>query len=505
MLWSLSVSRVVIHFVSVRIECSDRRHDARGGRRVAPSPAGFMGASPDPHQTPPCSKAASPDLPIDRNHMKVRAITVGIPVPPGTQSRLVSRAGTIAFAVREALDRAGIETQTVRLALPPVTDRFTNSGASMSRDVLDEAAFLDESSRLSDFGHVSFGTIDTLGTPDAIWTPLLDLVPEIIATTSLISVTATVATRKPSGVAEINIGACRRAGSAVARIAHDGNGGFGNFRFAALANCGPNIPFFPAAYHDGGDTPAVGIGLQCADLVVDAFTHASSLEDARSRLVGSLTEAVNKVAGIVRGALDRLGGIRFNGVDFSPAPLPGDGTSIGGAFERLGLPAFGGHGTVFVASFLTECLQEVATTTGMTGMTPGGRTRPFAFSGLMMPVLEDSVLAQRASSGHIGIERLLLASAVCGLGLDTVPLSGDTSAGTLGAIILDMATLAVRLDKPLSARLFPVPGTRAGDDVSWDTPYFSPSVAMGTLEATATGVLGIATRHVARLDPFRPG
>jgi uncharacterized protein (UPF0210 family) len=123
----------------------------------------------------------------------------------------------------------------------------------------------------------------------------------------------------------------------------------------------------------------------------------------------------------------------------------------------------------------------------------------------MMPVLEDSVLAQRASSGHIGIERLLLASAVCGLGLDTVPLSGDISAGTLGAIILDMATLAVRLDKPLSARLFPVPGTRAGDAVSWDTPYFSPSVAMGTLEATATGVLGSATRHVARLDPFRPG
>ncbi|NDF97183.1 MAG: DUF711 family protein, partial [Proteobacteria bacterium] len=71
--------------------------------------------------------------------------------------------------------------------------------------------------------------------------------------------------------------------------------------------------------------------------------------------------------------------------------------------------------------------------------------------------------------------------------------------------LLDMATLAVRLDKPLSARLFPVPGTRAGDAVSWDTPYFSPSVAMGTLEATATGVLGSATRHVARLDPFRPG
>lgn len=451
------------------------------------------------------------ELSIDRNHMKVRAITVGIPVTngspvtTGTQSALVARAGTIASAIREALDRAGIETQTVRLALPPVTDRFTGSEASTSRDVLEQAAVLDESSRLSNFGHVSFGTIDTVGTPDAVWAPLLDLVPEIIATTSLISVTASVATREPSGLAEINLGACRSAGSAVARIARGGNDGFGNFRFAALANCGPNIPFFPAAYHDGEDTPAVGIGLQCANLVVDAFASASNLEDARIRLVESLSEAVNRVAKTVRTAVASLRGVRFNGVDFSPAPLPDDSTSVGSAFERLGLPAFGGHGTVFVASFLTECLHEVATRTGMTGTTPGGRQRPFAFSGLMMPVLEDSVLAQRASSGHIGIDRLLLASAVCGLGLDTVPLAGDTSAGTLGAIILDMATLAVRLDKPLVARLFPVPGTHAGDAVSWDSPYFAPSVAIGTLEATTTGVIGSATRHVARLDPFRPG
>lgn len=451
------------------------------------------------------------ELAIDRNHMKVRAITVGIPmkagmpIPIGTQSGLVARAGTIASTIREALDQASIETQTIRLALPPVTDRFSSSDASRSRDVLEQAAFLDESFHQSGFGHVSFGTIDTIGTPDAVWSPLLDLVPEIISTTSLVSVTASVAARKPSGFAEINIGACRSAGSAVARIACGGNDGFGNFRFAALANCGPNIPFFPAAYHDAGDTPAVGIGLQCANLVADAFANASNLEDARTRLVGSLSEAVNRVATIVRTVVDRLGGVRFNGVDFSPAPLPGDNTSIGGAFERLGLPAFGGHGTVFVASFLTECLHEVATRTGMTGTTPGGSLRPFAFSGLLMPVLEDSVLAHRASSGHIGIDRLLLASAVCGLGLDTVPLAGDTSAGTLGAIILDMATLAVRLDKPLSARLFPVPGTHAGDAVSWDTPYFAQSSAIGTLEATTTGVLGRATRHIARLDPFRPG
>jgi hypothetical protein len=36
---------------------------------------------------------------------------------------------------------------------------------------------------------------------------------------------------------------------------------------------------------------------------------------------------------------------------------------------------------------------------------------------------------------------------------------------------MDVATLAVRAGKPLSARLFPCPGTRPGDRTAFTSPY----------------------------------
>ena len=43
-----------------------------------------------------------------------------------------------------------------------------------------------------------------------------------------------------------------------------------------------------------------------------------------------------------------------------------------------------------------------------------------------------------------------------GLGLDTVPVPGDVPPAKLTSLLLDVAALAFRLNKPLTARLFPV-------------------------------------------------
>jgi uncharacterized protein (UPF0210 family) len=73
---------------------------------------------------------------------------------------------------------------------------------------------------------------------------------------------------------------------------------------------------------------------------------------------------------------------------------------------------------------------------------------------------------------------LLSYSAVCGVGLDTIPLPGDISQAALAGILLDVAALAVRLNKPLTARLMPLPGKSAGDPVHFDFPYFADSRVM---------------------------
>jgi uncharacterized protein (UPF0210 family) len=80
------------------------------------------------------------------------------------------------------------------------------------------------------------------------------------------------------------------------------------------------------------------------------------------------------------------------------------------------------------------------------------------------------VLARRASEGRFDLRDLLLFSSVCGTGLDVVPIPGDTPVDVVERIIRDTAALASRWDKPLSARLYLVPGKKAGERVEFSNP-----------------------------------
>ena len=100
------------------------------------------------------------------------------------------------------------------------------------------------------------------------------------------------------------------------------------------------------------------------------------------------------------------------------------------------------------------------------------------YSGLMLPVIEDTVLAKRAAEGRYGLQELLLYSSVCGTGLDVVPVPGDSSTKSLELVIGDVAALSAKYQKPLSARLFPIPGKKAGDSVTFENPFLTESVVM---------------------------
>lgn len=82
----------------------------------------------------------------------------------------------------------------------------------------------------------------------------------------------------------------------------------------------------------------------------------------------------------------------------------------------------------------------------------------------MVPVLEDVILAKRWGQGTYSLDSLLAYSAVYAGGLDTVPLPGDVSQEYLARIVGDVATLAYKWQKPLAARLVPIPGKKAGDE-----------------------------------------
>jgi uncharacterized protein (UPF0210 family) len=144
------------------------------------------------------------------------------------------------------------------------------------------------------------------------------------------------------------------------------------------------------------------------------------------------------------------------GVDPTPAPL-GD-ASIGAAIETYTGAKFGSSGTMTAAFVITTAVKAVP-------------VKQIGYSGLMVPVMEDKLLAQRWAEGTYTTDALLAYSAVCGTGLDTVPFPGDISEAQLERIFGDVASLAWKWKKPLSARLQPVAGKNAGDTTSFHDEY----------------------------------
>ena len=139
-----------------------------------------------------------------------------------------------------------------------------------------------------------------------------------------------------------------------------------------------------------------------------AFKDAPDLATARRRL----TDALGKVAFDAQaqaGRVDSETGWAYMGIDLSPAPLKD--VSIGAAIENLTTLPIGSSGTLTAAATITSAIKEI-------------QVKQTGYSGLMLPILEDSRLAQRWSEGRISIDALLSYSAVCGTGLDTVPLAG---------------------------------------------------------------------------------
>ena len=231
-----------------------------------------------------------------------------------------------------------------------------------------------------------------------------------------------------------------------------------NFNFAATARIPPDTPFFPAAFHSGG-TDSFTLGTEAASLVSEVFEEAGT-EEASSRLLSTrYLEEFSRLEEISLSLASKTGW-RYGGLDTSPAPMKE--VSIGRAIESLTGVPFGSAGTLSACALITSVIKKVP-------------VKQAGYCGLMLPVMEDSVLARRAEEGRYGLYELLNYSAVCGTGLDVIPLPGIATAEEIARLLGDLAALSVKLSKPLSARLIPIPGKKAGDPVTLDSPYLVPT------------------------------
>jgi len=383
--------------------------------------------------------------------MKIRSITVGVNLSSLSNEEVIRQAGRFARQSKETFEGQGIEVQTLRLATQPFPEYL---GDASGEEILRFAVELEKLCVKEGLEYFSIGPVTSDKTDRDL--ALMALIPRLIQETERLFVSITIGTG-----AEIKGQTVREAARAIKEISHTTDGGFGNLRFAALANCPPHIPFFPAAYHQGD--PAFTLALQAADLVAQAFNGCPDLPTARQRLQRVMEAMIHPIQGMAEKLADT--NFSFKGIDLSPAPAPGDATSIAYAMEHLTQGRFGEAGTLTVAALITQVLKAT-------------NLKACGYSGLMLPVLEDSGLATRNHEGTFRLMDLLALSAVCGTGLDTIPLPGEITLQELEAILLDVASLAVALNKPLSARLFPIPGKEAREMTTFEFPYFSNTTIM---------------------------
>jgi len=383
--------------------------------------------------------------------MKIRSITCFLDPSWPLDIQAVAQIGTVAARAVAEFQQAGYEVQTTRMVTPPFPQLF----ASLDPDgIVAAIQELEQLAGAQGFAYVAVGPA-LLDQPESY-----ALIPKIIANTENVFCSAQMATRQ----AGLSLPAVRACAQIISALAPQDPNGFANLYFTALANVEPGSPFFPASYH-AGNTPTFSLATEAACLAVDAFEGARDAAEGLDRFQRSVQAHADCLKGIAT-TLEEETGCKFGGIDFSLAPFPEPATSLGTAVERMGIGKVGFHGSLAAAAMLASALDQVS-------------FPRVGFSGLFFAQLEDAALAQRAAEGGLLVKDLLMYSAVCGTGLDTIPLPGDTTPEQLAPLLLDLAALALRLDKPLTARLMPVPGKQAGEETSFDFPFFSNSRVMG--------------------------
>ena len=275
-------------------------------------------------------------------------------------------------------------------------------------------------------------------------------------------------------------------------------GGLGNFRFCASSRV-VTVPFFPGARAPpvvvppasssssssssddessccDDDRVSFSIGLENGGFARCLLEEAGNIGEIKRVFDVKMRNELLPIQDVCSSFADDGRGsdfhVRYLGIDTSLNPSLDDGGSVADAVECLEevRGSFGGTGSLAAAAAVTTSIQSI----------PGILTT--GYCGLMLPVLEDRRLAELAGmvvagSGddRLTIGRILCISSVCGVGVDTVPIPGNVAPESLTSLILDVAALAGRWNKPLSCRVFPVPGKDSGEMTTFDSPYMCNS------------------------------
>jgi len=370
---------------------------------------------------------------------KIRTITAFVRIEPAQFRQQIGQAVTMLRQAKAAFAKGGYEVQTIRITTQPFTqyigDRSTTEALALFES-------LDELSKKDSF-MLNIGPLTLSNSSD---TAKIELLSQILANTRA---NASIVVAGDDGV---HWNAVRAAAQVMKYVENHSPNGANNFDFAAVAMVPPNGPFFPSSNHDGAGHQ-FSVGWEAGAFVGDVLAGANRDMQVARELLSREFEQQARVVEAIATQVEKDSGWSYMGLD--PTPAPNTDSSIAAAIETLTGAKFGSSRTLSASAVITEAERSIS-------------VRRIGYSGLMLPVLEDSVLSQRWSEGTFDLDSLLAYSAVCGTGLDAIPLPGEVSQQQLERIIGDVASLAFKWHKPLTARLIPAPGKKAGERTDFD-------------------------------------
>jgi len=374
---------------------------------------------------------------------KVRAVTAFVRLDRTTTDTQINGALQVLRETRAELQKQGYEVQTIRIVTQPLPELVAGLSEAQALEYLQG---LDKLATREGFTP-NVGPAMSRDSDDPRNVRLLEKVLSTLPTVQASTIIA--------GEDGIHWKVIRETAALVHYVTEHSPHSQGNFNFTATAMVQPYGPFFPGTYHTGTGKN-LSIGFQGANIVQEVFakTHGD-FQGSVTELTRQLTIHA-KVAESVGERVATSQGWTFMGVDPTPAPL-GD-ASIGAAMETYTGAKFGSSGTLTAALVITTAVKAVP-------------VKQVGYAGLMVPVLEDKRLAQRWAEGSFNTDDLLAYSAVCGTGLDAVPFPGDIPTEQMARIMGDVASLAWKWKKPLSVRLQPVQGRKAGEPTEFNSPY----------------------------------
>jgi len=283
---------------------------------------------------------------------------------------------------------------------------------------------------------------------------LINSLPSALSQTDRVCASVNAAASK-SG---INMDAVRLMGEIIKKTAEAtaDRDGIGCAKLVVFCNAPEDNPFMAGAFHGPGEAESVlNVGVSGPGVI------KAALENCREMNFDELADTIKKTAFKITRMGQLVGmeaakriGAPFGILDLSLAPTPAVGDSVARILEEMGLEAAGTHGTTAALAMLTDMVKKG----GIMASTHVG-----GFSGAFIPVSEDEGMVAAVKNGSISLDKLEAMTCVCSVGLDMIPLPGDTSAATIAAIIADEMAIGMVNNKTTAVRVIPVPGKKAGD------------------------------------------